>query len=149
MIVKLNKWHLILISLFIASCSSVPNISETDSPAEIIQRAQEASDRNKYKLAQLYYEALLERAGSNIDLVITAKYEIGFVYYKQKKYKLAASELNEVLEIFDSPDAILFPKQYKVLTQIVLDRISEKEKPLIKWGKKETKISEDDPFQGY
>jgi outer membrane protein assembly factor BamD (BamD/ComL family) len=117
-----------LVVLFFSTCaSSGVNISNDLSPAEIIQRAQEASDRNRYKVALQYYQALYERNLSNIDLVITAEYEIAFIHYKQKKYALAREELNSMLEYYDSPDEEFLPPQYKILGQIVLNRIGEKE----------------------
>jgi outer membrane protein assembly factor BamD (BamD/ComL family) len=115
-------------TLFFSACaSSNVNISNELSPAEIIQRAQEASDRNRYNVALQYYQALYERNLSNIDLVITAEYEIAFIHYKQKKYAQAKEELNSMLEYYDSPDEAFLPPQYKILGQIVLNRIDEKE----------------------
>jgi hypothetical protein len=40
---------------------------------------------------------------------------------------LARSQLNSVLEYYDTPDEELLPKQFKRLAQIVLDSITEKE----------------------
>jgi outer membrane protein assembly factor BamD (BamD/ComL family) len=113
----------------IAACASSMLIAEDLSPAEIIQRAQEASDRNRYKLALQYYQALLERNPTNIDLVCTAEYEIAFIHYKQKKYTDARMELNALLARYNTPDEELLPPQFKRLANIVLDRITEKEKP--------------------
>ena len=68
-------------ALVIAACATGPvNIPDDFSPAELIQRAQEASDRNRYGVALQYYEALLDRNRTNIDLVCTAEYEIAFVH---------------------------------------------------------------------
>ncbi|MDR2477669.1 MAG: hypothetical protein LBD18_07795 [Treponema sp.] len=114
---------------FFLSASSRALIPDSLSPEELIQRAQEASDRNRYKLALQYYQALLERNLSNIDLVCTAEYEIAFIHYKQKKYTEARSELNALLERYNIPDEELLPPQFKRLATIVLDRITEKEKP--------------------
>lgn len=114
----------------ISACYSVGHISEDLSPAELIQRAQEASDRNRYKIALQYYEALGERNQNNIELVITAKYEIAFIHYKQKKYQQSREELTALLEHYDMPDAELLPQQFRVLATIVLKTISEKENRL-------------------
>jgi outer membrane protein assembly factor BamD (BamD/ComL family) len=123
--------------LLLSACaSSNVNISNDLSPAEIIQRAQEASDRNRYKVALQYYQALYERNRSNIDLVITAEYEIAFIHYKQKKYTQAREELNSMLEYYDSPDEAFLPPQYKILGNIVLNRIDEKELALFSKKKK-------------
>jgi len=113
-----------------SACASSVNISEDLSPAELIQRAQEASDKNRYKLALQYYKALNERNRSNIDLIIASEYEIAFIHYKQKKYQQAKNELNDVLEYYNTPDEELLPLHYKKLSKIVIDRIENKEKKL-------------------
>ncbi|MDR0487651.1 MAG: hypothetical protein LBG91_05335 [Treponema sp.] len=125
-----------------SACASTVKIGEELSPAELIQRAQEASDRNRYKAALQYYEALLERNRTNIDLVITAEYEIAFIHYKQKKYQQSRSELNAVLEYYNNPDEELLPRQFKRLAQIVLESIEEKEKRAAPFSKKEPKAQE-------
>ncbi|MDR2922289.1 MAG: hypothetical protein LBU85_02970 [Treponema sp.] len=117
------------ITLFVFACASTVNISEDLSPSELIQRAQEASDRNRYNVALQYYEALLERNRTNIDLVITAEYEIAFIHYKQKKYQQARTELNYLLEYYEAPDEQFLPQQFKRLALIVLNSITEKEQP--------------------
>jgi outer membrane protein assembly factor BamD (BamD/ComL family) len=114
--------------LLFSACTSTINISEDLSPAELIQRAQEASDRNRYNVALQYYQALSERNRSNIDLVITSEYEIAFIHYKQKKYQQAKNELTEVLEYFNTPDEELLPQHYKKLSKIVIDRIDNRDK---------------------
>ena len=121
---------------FAACATGKLNIPDELTPAELIQRAQEASDRNRYNQALQYYEALFERNRTNIDLVCTAEYEIALIYYKQKKYSQAKEGFNALLERYDTPNSELLPPQFKRLATIVLDRISEKEKP-IKPKKKE------------
>jgi len=124
------KHHIVflfVLSFSFFACASNLNISEDLSPAELIQRAQEASDRNRYNTAMQYYQALRERNYNNIDLVITAEYEIAFIHYKQSKYEQAREELNAVLEYYNSLDEELLPQQFKRLSQIVLRSIEEKE----------------------
>ena len=124
---------LALITLFLfSSCASMVNISEELSPAELIQRAQEASDRNRYNVAMQYYEALYQRNQTNLDLIITAEYEIAFIYYKQKKYDIARERFAGVLEYYNTPDEELLPQHFKRLSQIVLQSIDEKEKSRVK-----------------
>ena len=124
---------IVAVALCLAACATgTANIPQDLTPAELIQRAQEASDRNRYNHALQYYEALLERNSTNIDLVCTAEYEIAFIYYKQKKYSQAKDGFNNLLERYEGPNGNLLPPQFKRLATIVLDRISEKEKPLKK-----------------
>ena len=119
-----------LSALGISACATTKvNIPQELSPAEIIQRAQEASDRNRYNQALQYYEALLERNWDNSDLVCTAEYEIAFIYYKQKKYPQAKEGFYALLERYNGPDAAMLPQQFRLLANKVLERINEKEKP--------------------
>jgi tetratricopeptide (TPR) repeat protein len=115
---------LALVLLF-SACASNTRISEDLTPAEIIQRAQEASDRHRYRAAMQFYQALLERNRNNIDLVITAEYEIAFIQYKQRNFEAAREGLNGVLAYYDSPDAELLPQHFKRLAEIVLNRMDE------------------------
>jgi len=114
--------------ILISSCASI-NVREDLSPAELIQRANEAMDRNRFNTAIQYYQALYDRNGSNIDLIITAEYHIAFIHYKQKKYDLARDGLNIVLAHYNSPDEELLPQHFKRLSQIVLKTIEEKTTP--------------------
>jgi outer membrane protein assembly factor BamD (BamD/ComL family) len=132
---KMRNLHfmaLIFIAVFcFAACATGNmNIPEELTPAELIQRAQEASDKNRYNQALQYYTALLERNSFNIDLVCAAEYEIAFIHYKQKKYNQAKEGFNSLLERYDGPEGDLLPPQFKRLSTIVLERINEKEKPL-------------------
>jgi len=119
---------LVLVLIF-SACTTTVTMSDDMSPAELIQRAQEASDKNRYYTAMQYYDVLhdLGRQTQNIDLIITAEYEIAFIHYKQKNYQVAREELNAVLEYYNTPDEELLPQQFKRLSQIVLESIDEKE----------------------
>jgi outer membrane protein assembly factor BamD (BamD/ComL family) len=118
----------LLLMALTAACSTSPqSISEDLSSEELVQRAQEASDRNRYNTALLYYQALLERNQTSYDWILTAEYEIAFIHYKQKKYNEAKDELNALLDRYNSPDAELLPQQYKRLCTIVLESIEKKE----------------------
>jgi outer membrane protein assembly factor BamD (BamD/ComL family) len=121
--------------IIFSACASTINISEDLSPAELIQRAQEASDKNRYNTALQYYKALNERNPGNIDLIITSEYETAFIHYKQKKYQQAKNELTDVLDYYNTPDEELLPQHFKKLSTIVIERIENKEKKLSLPGK--------------
>ncbi|MDR2543264.1 MAG: hypothetical protein LBC80_07435 [Treponema sp.] len=123
---KRYLFALVVVFLF-SACASTVYIPDDLSPAEIIQRAQEALDRNRYHVATQYYEALLERYRHSIDLVITAEYHIAFIHYKQGRYDQARTEMNILLGYYNSPDAELLPQHFRRLAHIVLERIDEKE----------------------
>jgi outer membrane protein assembly factor BamD (BamD/ComL family) len=116
--------------VLLSACVSGPqNIPGDLSPAELVQRAQEASDRNRYTTALRYYETILDRYATNIDLVCAAEYEIAFIHYKQKKYDTAKAEFHTLLERYNTRDEELLPRQFKKLANIVLEQIAEKENP--------------------
>jgi outer membrane protein assembly factor BamD (BamD/ComL family) len=110
----------------LAACASGPvEVPEDTPPAKIIQRAQEASDVNKYKLALQYYEVLRERFAGSAEYRCTAEYEIAFIQYKQKKYAEARKGFETLLEKYGEVDAELLPPQFKILSERVLAHISE------------------------
>jgi outer membrane protein assembly factor BamD (BamD/ComL family) len=128
---KKMRFTILIAAVCLSACATGNlNIPEDLSSSELIQRAQEASDRNRYNQALQYYTALLERNRTNIDLVCTAEYEIAFIYYKQKKYSQAKEGFNSLLERYDAPGGDMLPPKFKRLATIVLDSISEKETPL-------------------
>jgi outer membrane protein assembly factor BamD (BamD/ComL family) len=132
----------VISALFISACVSATAVIPNDiSPAELIQRAQEASDKNRYNLALQYYQAVLERNSANIDMVCAAEYEIAFIHYKQKKYTEATEEFQALLKRYNTPDEELLPQQFKRLSNIVLERIEEKERPANFFGTREKKKS--------
>ena len=120
----------VLAALFLCACATGKvTISPNMTPSEIIQRAQEASDKNRYNQALQYYQALLERNPTNIDLICTAEYEIAFIHYKQKKFIRARAGFNALLDRYNEPGGEHLPPQFKLLALKVLERIDEKEKP--------------------
>jgi outer membrane protein assembly factor BamD (BamD/ComL family) len=112
--------------LFCACYSGPAEIPEDISAAELIQRAQEASDRNRYNQSLQYYQAIVDRFPLDIDNICAAEYEIAFIHYKQKQYDLAREELTALLSRYDSPDGELLPPQYKKLSVMVLKNIRAK-----------------------
>jgi len=118
----------LIVLLFLSSCITAVTISDDLSPAELIQRGQEALDRNRYNVAIQYYQALHENHQGNIDLIITAEYHIANIHYKQGRYEQARTEFNAILAYYDTPDQELLPQHFKRLSQIVLNSIDEKEK---------------------
>jgi len=124
---KLNYIAFALLTALAVSCISSGPVEIPDSltTAELIQRGQEASDRYNYNVSIQYYEAIIERFPYDIDSVIAAEYEIGFIHYKQKNYIQAKKELNQVLAHYNTPDQELLPAQFKILSNIVLRKIEE------------------------
>jgi len=113
-------------ALLVFSCATGPTaIPEDLSPAELIQRAQEASDRNRYEVSLQYYETLIDRFPFDIDNIIAAEYEIAFIHYKQKKFEIAKAEFTDLLNRYNTPDEELLPPQFKILSLKIMDKIEE------------------------
>lgn len=108
----------------LSSCASAPvTVPEGLSSAELVQRAQEASDKNDWTAALTYYQAVLDRYGDDLQVVCAAEYEIGFLKYKQKKWDEAKTTFKALLARYEGPDGLLLPAQYKVLADKVLAKI--------------------------
>jgi outer membrane protein assembly factor BamD (BamD/ComL family) len=109
------------------SCASGAAVIPEDATADkLIQWGQEASDNSKYGQALRYYQAVLEKFPAS-EYAYDAQYEIAFIHYKEKKYAIAKDELNNLLALYEGPDAELYPGQYKILAKIVLEKIEKKE----------------------
>jgi outer membrane protein assembly factor BamD (BamD/ComL family) len=110
-----------------AACASGPVVIPADMPpTKLIQRAQEASDSNKYKVSLQYYQALLDRYGDTGEYLCTGEYEIAFIHYKQKRYMDARAGLEQLLGRYNAEDAVLLPPHFKILAEKVLSKIVEK-----------------------
>jgi len=110
------------------SCASRPAyIPEDLTPMELIQRGQEAWARNRPALALQHYNTLIERFPHDIYFICAAEYEIAFIYYRRGNFAEARVKFNNLLARYDSPDAELLPPQFRVLSEIVLERITEAE----------------------
>jgi hypothetical protein len=118
---------LLLLVVLAVGCGSGPEkVGDTVTPAELEQKAQEASDRNRHRQSLGYYELILERFPDRIEYVCAAEYEIAFIHYKQKKYELSESGLRKLLARYDGPDSELLPPQYRILANLVIAKINER-----------------------
>ena len=117
----------VLITIFLAaSCATGPVvIPDNLTAAEMVQRAQEASDRNRYSVSLQYYEEILRRFPHDIEYVVAAEYEIAFIHYKQKNYEDSKRGFYGLLARYDAPDSELLPAKFQVLANIVLANIDE------------------------
>jgi len=103
------------------------NIPYDYSPEQLIQRAQEASDRNRFNLALQFYQALLDRNPDNLVWVVNAEYEIAFIHYRQRNFGVARAGLYALLERYEEPGGEFLPEKFRVLAHVVLGRIAERE----------------------
>lgn len=111
--------------LFISGCQSVPeHIPEELDARQLIQLGQDNYDARHYPAAEKYFNTVLERYGDDPKHYIEAKYELGHLYLKQKKYRAAYDSFSEILEIYENVP-IGLPGSYKILCGIELAKIPE------------------------
>ncbi len=108
--------------LFFISCQTIKDIPQDKTSAQIIQMGQNFVTSGDYKSAIVCYKEALVRFSTNPQVIVEAKYELGNVYLKQKKYDLAYAEFSQLLEMYaDNPTA--YPSAYKKLANIGLSKI--------------------------
>ena len=111
-----------VLALF-CGCQTVPKeISEDLDARQLIQLGQDNYDNNRYKAAEKYFNTVLERFGDDPKHYLEAKYELGHLYLKQKKYSAAYDNFKEIEEIYESVPAGL-PGAYRILCGIELAKI--------------------------
>ena len=112
-------------SMILFSCKTLKEVPEGKTSAQIIQMGQNYAAVSDYKSAELCYNTVIDRYGSDLKCYVEARYELAHSFYKQKRYDEAKTMFNEIVSIFDSPEAIyqVQPK-YKKLAQIQLDKIA-------------------------
>lgn len=125
---------MILISSFLlVSCYTADTKLEEGTPKEIyFKKAQEYMAYSWYQEAIKTYELFIERFPEDTEGVYTARYEIAFIYYKDKKYTKAQDEFLELLSV---PSGA--PEWIPVLSTRILEEISKKIKPKKAKEKKE------------
>ena len=111
-----------VISTIFISCKTITEIPMEKTSAQIIQMGQNAVTSADYKSAEFCYKTALERFPANPQVLVEAKYELGNVYLKQKKYALAYAEFSQLLELYDSAPTA-YPSAYKKLAQIGISKI--------------------------
>lgn len=106
------------------SCATLKSVPEELTAAQIIQMGQNYLVTGDYKSSELCYKTVLERFGTNANIFVEAKYELGNVYFKSKKYDQAYTEFTELLDIYGYSQGNL-PGAYKKLAQIGIDKIPQ------------------------
>lgn len=113
-----------IISATFISCTTLKEIPEDKTPAQILQMGQDAYALGNYKNAEFCFNTTIERFGSNPATYAEARYELAHAYSKQKKYDKAYEIYTELIDLYDSNIGI-FPPTYKKLCQIGINNIPE------------------------
>ena len=117
------------LSIVALSCASAPaDIPDGLSPAELIQRAQDSYDKDRYEQAVSYYLTLRERFPNDLPAQCAADYEIAFIRYKQNRLEEAKAGFRTLLARYDNADAALLPAHYQVLGEKILAKIDLEKK---------------------
>ena len=105
----------------------MPTIPDDMSAQELIQNGQSAFENGNYKMALRYFNAVVERYDDDPAVYIEAKYEIGHLYMKRKKYKAAVPILEEIRDIYPQVPPGTLPAAYEKLAKLELAKLSEEQ----------------------
>lgn len=114
----------LIITTIFASCSTLKEIPEEKTQAQILQMGQDCVSYGNYRDAAFCFNTAIERFGANPASYAEAKYELAHVYSKQKKYEKAYAIYTELLDIYSATPGIFSPS-YKKLCEIGISNIPE------------------------
>ncbi len=122
-----NLFFVIIIgslSIFFSSCQTQPKVIPNNlTPAEYFQRAQDASEKENYKLAMRYYKKFQEVYPNNLEKNLWAEYEIAFLYHKMGDNKTAIKLLDKLIAKYKSKEAKNWPQAPRILAEKVKENI--------------------------
>ncbi len=119
---------MMLIAFLFSSCHSLKkDLDNPDlTPEEFFQKAQEAViDWNRYKLAIEFYEEFMRRYPDMKNKIIEAEYEIAFIKFKQRKYDDAEERFKNILDKYNTDEAIYYPSWPALMSNKALENIAE------------------------
>ena len=148
--IKIISVVLTVFSFVLVSCASASAIPEDLSARQLIQRGQDSLEDGDYKRSLGYLNAAVERYGSDASVYVEAKYEMGHIYLKQKKYSYAKGIFDELVDLYSNVLPGQLPGAYYKLAQIGLSKIPEgtvAEKVVLKSEKSEKMTKEEHAAQ--
>ena len=103
---------------WLGGCRSAPTDIPPDlSPADFFQKAQEASDAERFALSLEFYESFLERYPEERDRGLWARYEIALLYSKMGDKETALTWIGELLALYAGEDANALPQGPRILAE--------------------------------
>jgi outer membrane protein assembly factor BamD (BamD/ComL family) len=109
----------------LVSCRSTGPVDLTGlTPAEVFQRAQDASDSGDYGRALATYEAFLAQPGVDPARGAWARYETALLYHKMGDDDTALAKFDELLALYETDPSL--PESPKILATKVKAAILEK-----------------------
>lgn len=125
----MKNFIFILLVYFCVSCAHVPKSAEVPLDLEyeeFIVLAQREADSNNYRGAKAYYEIMLERFGTDANILNIGEFEIAHILIKQRKYEQAKVLLNKVLARFEGAGSAMLKPEYRKLAEMDLKKIEGK-----------------------
>lgn len=117
---------LAVLLLTVSGCQSVPDpasIPSEKTVAELSQLGQTAFDKGNYKAAEVYYQLIIDRYGTDLGALTGAEFEIAHLRMKSKTWDDARKRLETIIARFDSTGGAGLPPEYLVLAKNDLARI--------------------------
>ena len=127
-------------ALLFASCRTVKDIPEDLTSTQLIQLGQNAYGSAQYKNAETYYRTVIARYGIDSSVYVEARYELGHLYLKQKKYAAAYASFKEILDMYASTTPGVLPGAYNKLAEIGMQRIPKNKLPETKSSEVQTDV---------
>ncbi len=112
--------------LALQGCMSVPDPASVPadlSIAELNQQGQKAFDASNYKAAEVYYQLIIDRYGTDLSALTGAEFEIAHLRVKQKSWEDAKTRLEAIIARYGESGGASLPPEYLVLARNDLARI--------------------------
>jgi outer membrane protein assembly factor BamD (BamD/ComL family) len=116
------------LALSLSACASVPDsasIAPEMTVGELSQKGQAALDDNNYKAAEVYYQTIINRYGTDTGTLTAAEFEIAHLRMKQKNWTDAKTRLETIIARYESTGGAGLPPEYLVLAKNDIARIPE------------------------
>lgn len=108
------------------SCKSTAKIPDNATYTQLIQMGQDAMESSNYIASEQYFNTVIKRYGMDTNIYIEAKYELGHLFLRQKKYEQAYACFTEIKEIYENAEFGSLQTSYKKLCDICISQIPEK-----------------------
>ncbi len=116
----------------VSGCMSVPDPASVPPElgvAELSQKGQQAFDKNNFKAAEVYYQLIINRFGTDAAALTSAEYEIAHLRMKKENWADAKIRLEAIIARYDVAGETGLPPEYLVLAKNDLARIPVKKAP--------------------
>lgn len=117
-----------ILALGLSACASVPDAASIPAEmtvGELSQKGQAALDDDNYKAAEVYYQTIIDRYGTDTGTLTAAEFEIAHLRMKKKNWADAKVRLETIIARYESTGGAGLPPEYLVLAKNDLARIPE------------------------